>query len=123
MKSRMKCFSVLALIAFSLGYFDLLVRPCWAHFDNGERHRHSSVATDAFMTLYEWLDQCLGDAQDYFEAKRQAQLRNADSPARNVTVPSRGSANTYCSLCCRTHDPEDNCPPSNCTPQDQQRRP
>ena len=31
MKSRMKCFSVLALIAFGFGYSDLLVRPCWAH--------------------------------------------------------------------------------------------
>ncbi|MXX38971.1 MAG: hypothetical protein F4Z85_13075 [Gemmatimonadetes bacterium] len=36
MKSRMKCFSILALIAFGFGYTDLLVRPCWAH-NNGSR--------------------------------------------------------------------------------------
>lgn len=38
MKSRMKCFSFLALIAFGFGYSDLLVRPCWAHNNGSQLH-------------------------------------------------------------------------------------
>ena len=38
MKSHMKCFSVLALIAFGFGYTDLLVRPCWAHNNGSSSH-------------------------------------------------------------------------------------
>ena len=103
MKSRMKCFSVLALIAFGFGYSDLLVRPCWAHA--GKCHNKSYEAPSptcqvpsyhtpgtiisTVVSLYEWLDGCYGDAQDYFEERRKEQLSQSGG---GNTVPSSNEA-------------------------------
>lgn len=77
MKSRMKCFSVLALIAFGVGYSDLLVRPSLAGGAGGHCHWdytctiHDSHSGNNFqhvidlaVSLYEWLDSG-GDPDDY----------------------------------------------------------
>ncbi len=90
MKSRMKCFSFLALIAFGFGYSDLLVRPCWAHVGHCHNKSHEppsptcqtpsyhipGTIISAAVSLYEWLDGCYGDIQDYIEEKNKEQQGN-----------------------------------------------
>ena len=86
MKSRMKCSSFFALIAFGFGYSDLLVRPCWAHFNPGRSdrlhqldHDLDTLADALVMSLYEWLDSG-GDPDDY-----------TSSSSSGIPIPSGNS--------------------------------
>ena len=141
MKSRMKCFSFLALIVFGFGHSDLLVRNSWAHHDrftsNPITHWSDheliraveTIATGFALVVYlgyltaEEILEAYGRLQDFIEKKRQEQLRLAalnGPPSTNVNVPVGPTAPTFCTECCQTHDPNEDHPASNC-PQD--RRP
>ncbi len=98
MKSRMKCFSFLALIAFGFGYSDLLVRPSLAHAnpdpyaDPYDYHSHTgSIPIDglihAAVSFYEWLDSG-GDADDYDSSS------GSSDPWDTVSYPNLPSSNS-----------------------------
>ena len=144
MKSRRSILPVLALlaliapIAFGVEPTDLLVRPAEAHdgTHNANTHSPSTHGTGheplltpeetrvlirvliPAISLYEWLD-----SVRWSPPQEQAAHEGEPLPTRRDTsIPLAGTAPSYCTLCCETHDPRVECDYDDSCPQ-RQRRP